>query len=221
MSIHAKHDSFEQEVRAYFDKNGFLTDEATYHAVMRVEVKQILSNLYDPTSLYIRGRADRVAVHPGNRVCCEWEAKTHNPGPRHDMVIELLPFLHHISKADLGVRCLYAYRDAEMGINAGFWTDDIPQVRTVYFTPRFDDAIRKLCERVIEKYMPSVEVYSISSTRGSNDPFLVIGYQTVIELPHWKDLITFFLHESKPASTNGYVPSPEMIALIERQKGQR
>lgn len=195
MSIHAIHDALEIEVCSFFESLGFLTEEATYHAVMSQPVKERLTSIYEPTSLYIRGRADRIAVHKTYQLVWEWEAKTHNPGPYHDMVIELLPMLHHLKKAELGVRCLYAYRDTRLGIDAGFWTDSLPEVREVFLTPRFHTSLLDVVLPQVKRYMPNARIEYRKATRGSNDPFLIIDQQTICSLPSWQQLITSELYQ--------------------------
>jgi len=189
MTIYAPHATFEIEIAGHLSACGFLLGEATYHEVMPDAVRQRLVAIYDPTSLYVRGRADRVAVHGTHPVVFEWEAKTHSSRRGHDCMVELLPMLHHLSRAALGVRCLYAYRDAEIGVDGGFWIHDLPPVRAVYLTPRFDAELRALALPQIKRYMPSAQVCEINRTLGSGDPFMVIDESVARTLTDWRQLV--------------------------------
>ena len=189
MNIHRAHSVFENEVRMYFEAQDFLTDEATYHEVMDENVKNRLASIYEPTSLYIRGRADRVSVHKSLPIACQWEAKTHDTYGKHDMVLELMPFLHHLTAGELGVRCLYAYRDKGINLEVGFWMDSIPRIRTIFLTTRLTGELDALITPAIRKYMPNAQVKRNFVARGSNDPFLIIDEQDVRRLQDWRELV--------------------------------
>jgi hypothetical protein len=201
MGLHQGHDRCEQDVIQYLQSLGFLLGEATYHEVMEKVAKDRLASIYSPTSLYIRGRADRIAVHQTKPIVFEWEAKTHNPGPYHDMLIELLPILHHLKRAELGVRCLYVYNDYEKGYDVGFWTNGMPTVRQVYLTPRFTPELKGVVDNAIAEYFPHTTVRQTTGTKGSNDPFLIVDESTVRSLPNWKTLVEEELN-GQPATTN-------------------
>lgn len=193
MSIHNGHSAFENEVRQYFESQGFYTDQATYHEAMSQSVKDRLSCTDTPTSLYIRGRADRVAIHRSLPIVCQWETKTHDSQRYHDMVIELLPFLHHLKAGELGARCLYAYKNSYINMDHGFWTDDFPPVRQVFLTKRMPADLGGLVEPALAKYLPRVKIIrDYKPSFGSGDPFFIVDQKDVVKLPHWKTLIDEF-----------------------------
>lgn len=116
------HFALESEVMAYLAFRGFVMDDATYHSKMR-RIMPIVQSRFTAQSLYLRGRADRWAVHRTHPVEFEFDIKTHASRSRRDCTIEALPLLHHIAQAPLGVRCLYCFRHDHTGVECGFWTD--------------------------------------------------------------------------------------------------
>jgi hypothetical protein len=133
------HSRLEADVKHHLSECGFLVDDATYHNNMDPAVVRRLQYMDNPTSLYCRGRADRIAIHTRHPVCFEWECKTKSEY-RHDKpdaFIEALPVAHHILKARLGVRILYVYRDDYMPLEVGIWADDLMgTISEVRITPR-------------------------------------------------------------------------------------
>jgi len=98
------HEKLEQDAKDFLSELGFLTDEATYHTVMNLEVKDRLSRIYTPTSLYLRGRADRIAVHKSLPLVFEWEAKTHESRNLHDNAVGGIAIMSSSDKGSTGRR---------------------------------------------------------------------------------------------------------------------
>lgn len=189
MGLDPRHDQLETDVAAYLAQAGYLTGDATYHNVMPHSIKARLTTLYDPTSLYVRYRADRVAVHTTDPVVFQWEAKTHKTRNMHDLTIALAPLVFHLANAERGVRCLYVYRDAERGYEAGFWAQRgmLPTVREIVWP---DNHRREFTPYVNEMQMElGVPVRNIGRTAGSGEPFVVVDEQVVRYLPDWRLLI--------------------------------
>lgn len=133
------HARLERDATDFLHHQGFLVDDATYHDNMAENVVKRLQRIDNPTSLYCRGRADRVAVHHKHPVCFEFECKTKSESRRDkpDAFIEALPIAHHILKAKLGVRSLYIYRDDYMPLEVGMWAEDLMAlISVVRITPR-------------------------------------------------------------------------------------
>lgn len=180
-------------MRQHFESLGFYTDEATYHEVMSEEVRDRLASIYEPTSLYIRGRADRIAVHKHQPLVCQWEAKTHDTRGRHDMLIELLPFLHHLNASELGVKVIYAYQDRHIGIAGGFWVAEHPPVRQIFLTDRMPDSLLGPVNSMLATYMSRVPVRrNYRPTFGSGDPFFIVDEKDVRAMRHWAELVDEF-----------------------------
>lgn len=187
------HKTLETDIAEYLDRKGFWVGAATYHEVLPDNIKRRLSAIYTPTALYLRGRADRIAVHKTGDVVIEWEAKTHTSGQRHDMTLEALPLCHHMDNANLGVICLYVYRDTDCGYECGFWTEqlntrDVP-VRVIMIPGRWNADQRAWYRKQFARVLPGVQIVDTGRNAGTGDPFLIIDESVVRGLPDWRCLI--------------------------------
>lgn len=181
------HTNLESRVKSYLDESGYHVYESTYHSVLPDVLKRLLSRRFSMTALYLRGRADRIAMHKIIPVEFEWEAKTHASQQYNDLTIELLPLVHHISKSALGVRCLYVF-DVN-GNEGGFWAHELPTVRQIHLPPRQEyKNILWNFENMADKYFRGVPVYR-SGSGGSGDPFVIFDKSEIQALRHWQDLI--------------------------------
>ena len=116
------HSDLQDRVSTYLISRGFVVDDAPYHEKMTREVSDRLKQQRNPTALYLRGRADRVAVHKILDLSFEWECKTHSSRKYSDICIEAMPFFHHRSRYEMsGVKCLYIYENPFNGESYGFW----------------------------------------------------------------------------------------------------
>ena len=188
---HKPHQELELDVTRYLEENGYLVDSAPYHEKMLKPIVHRLENIYTPTALYLRGRADRIAVHIHRDTVFEWEAKTHGTSQWHNMAIEALPLARHIHKAEFDVKTLYCYRDPTRGYEIGFWTNNIPSIwKVVMPTRRWPEELIHWYEEQISIWYPGIQIQRIRGTnKGSNDPFVLIKESIVKVLPHWKKLI--------------------------------
>lgn len=187
-----EHGTLETDVTAALKALDFFVTMAVYHEVMSPAVKRRLQRITEPTALYIRHRADRIAVHKTKDLVFEWEAKTHVSQRRHDMTIEVLPLIHHMAKSRLGVRCLYVYRNTYRGHDAGFWVHDLGSIpiRCVMIPARwreswFSEWITEMCR----EWLPTVGVVETPHNDGSGDPFVIIDEKVVSKMQPWRTLI--------------------------------
>ena len=162
------HAALEAEIIFVAEGYGWLVGAATYHAVMPDPVKLALSRCYDHSALYVRGRADRVAVK-GPR-CILFEAKT-NIGKWQRASIEALPLVHYLR---VGVPCLYIYRDMKDSYEAAFWTTDMPTIDVVMIPRVWSSAMVMFFTAQFRSVWPDVEITLIPPTNGSGDPFVCI-----------------------------------------------
>jgi len=174
-------------VNEYLEGLGYLTGSFAYHDVMPLPIKNRLQYLFTFTSLYIRGRADRVAVHKSSNDVFEYEVKTHNK-KGNDLLIELLPFLHHLNKSRLGVRCLYIFNVQNQ--QGGFWIDKYPPIRIVMIpsNDHWHDLQNELYKMSVG-ILPDIKIVKVGEVNGSGDPFLIIDKVEIAKLPHWKEII--------------------------------
>jgi hypothetical protein len=184
------HAALEEDVTSYMKSIGFLVDSAPYHDKMNSEIVQALQYIYAPTALYLRGRADRIAVHRNPPLVFQWEAKTHISQRWHDCCLEALPFCHHISSARLDVECLYVYRDPFKNRDVGFWVSSYPDIREIKIpTSRWSDEQLHYFEFQFRQFLPGTRINRLRRTKGSDDPFLIIDEKVIASLPHWKTVI--------------------------------
>lgn len=184
-----EHSQLETDATEYLTAAGFVVAEAPYHATMAEEDVEALQQTVTPTALYIRSRADRIAIRQSPPLVFEWEAKTHTTNKRHDCTLEALPVAIHLLKAQLDIRCLYVYRDPYKGYEVGFWIHDFPEVRVIMIPDRWGDAWTAWFQGVFSNFFPGVKIVDRIKTRGSGDPFLIIDESIIRELPGWTDLI--------------------------------
>lgn len=181
------HKSLEVRVNEYLTEHGYITASATYHDVMPDAIKRILMNRFDFTSLYIRGRADRIAVHKVKNITFEWEVKTHQRTGKNDLTIEALPMLHHIIKDKLGVRCLYIFN--VNGIEGGFWVRDMPAIRCTFVPPRpAYQPIRNELISMVKTIYPTMDIVEMP-VGGTGDPFFIIDKEQIVRLIDWRILV--------------------------------
>jgi hypothetical protein len=197
------HDPFEAAVAEGLRSRGYCVQGATYHEVFPDEVVRRLQGIFTPTALYVRGRADRVAVHAKRDLVFEWEAKTHVSKKYHDMCLEAVPLAHHVLKCRLGVRCLYVYQDPGELYAKGFWVHRMPPVRDVWLPDRWIDFAREYFLGVLSEFFPGVPLKDKCKTYGTGDPYVVIDHSEVLRLPSWETLVDEFDEEQSSLSRPG------------------
>jgi hypothetical protein len=186
------HQALENSVTEYLKSVGYFVDSAPYHDKMYDEIVRALQNIYTPTALYLRSRADRIAVRSNPPSVFEWEVKTHASAARHDCTLEAYPICVHILKHRfLGVRCLYVYWDPIRNYNVGWWIHQMPPIKVIMIPPRWRDEQIEWFESLFTEILPDIDIVPLKKlTKGSNDPFLIIDEKSIRELPHWKGLIS-------------------------------
>lgn len=190
------HKTLETDVHEYLELRGFWLFAMTYHERLSANEVTTLSRQYDPVSLYIRGRADRVAIHTELGVSFEWEAKTGDS--YRNAAIEILPLLHHISKIPMHVPCLYTYRNANHGHDGGFWVDKMPPIMRAMFptNPRWGDT--EWLQDAFASVFPDTEIRQTAPCAGSGDPYVLISGDEIEALSDWKWEIDNFVERQTP-----------------------
>lgn len=187
-----QHSELESDASEFMERRGYFVDiKATYHERLPRRIARLLGFRYDPTSLYLRARADRIAVHQTLPIQFEWEAKTHRSIKYHDMTIEALPLIYHLRKAELGVKCLYIYRDKYFDPvrDIGFWVDQMPPIRMAMIPERWEGDIGDWYFELITRHLPGVRVQRGGHTAGTDDPFVIIDESYLLDLVDWRQLI--------------------------------
>lgn len=191
-----EHAELETEATKFLESLDFLVVKQPYHEFMPDEVGGVLRHRFSLTSLYVRGRADRLAIHPELEIDFGWEAKTvpsDSPDYNKNLAIEIWPLIHHIHQSRLGVRCLYVCRHCKLDYECGFWVDDLPLIFRIMFPTRSEyEPVRSFMKARIAEFFPDIRIEDREPSRKpgvSNDPYVLIGRETAMGLSHWKDLI--------------------------------
>lgn len=171
-----------------------LTAEATYHKAMPTDVVRRLQHCYAPGAMYLRHRADRIAIHPTKDVVFEWECKTHMQTNRHDWTMEALPLCHHVAAyREFGIDCLYAYSNPfkDHRRECGFWTSsfDFASVRCVMIPGVWTQEGVAWFRKQFTRYLPDTPILSSPRNAGSGDPFLIIDESNLGLFSDWRKLI--------------------------------
>lgn len=187
------HQSLQEDVESFLESNGFKTADAPYHETYPPAITDILWRRWTLTDLYLRCRADCIAIHTKHSLTFEFECKTH-ANPRYgDLTVELLPIIHHLDKAKRGVKCLYCYRNPFEGEDYGFWIEpeSFPKPRAVYIPNRrcWDEHRQNIMDWAKE-YFGGVSIRDPNKVGGTGDPYIVVDKSNLRKMSSWKELIT-------------------------------
>lgn len=196
------HRELESEVKEFLHSKGFLTGDLTYHTKLPRKISRVLQRRYGPTALYLRGRADRLAIHKFRSIEFEWEIKTHDNENKHDCLLEALPLIHHLSKAKLDVKCLYIFKNPYMGYECAFWVSDMPSMRVSWIPSNGWSEMQKDWFRGHLKEWFSIDLVEKPIYRGSRDPFVIIDESEIKKLPHWQTVINDLIPQCNIAIFN-------------------
>lgn len=200
------HAALQKSVTDWFEENDFYFVTAAYHETVNAkcpdvfcgeefkvpilsdEIKKHLAfKCWNTTALYLRGRSDNFVMQKSDPYdCYEIEFKTSGK----NMALELLPLVHHMAVAPLGVDCLYVYKDYE-GTERGFWCSDIPEAACIFvpMNKKWTDAGIQFFESMAKQFFSSVKIIHLDSAKGSGDVFVKFDWEIVKELPEWKTLV--------------------------------
>lgn len=186
------HDGLMEEFKDHLKKKGYLWYEADYGSIAGDDCKDTLRKRTAPSSVFLRTRADRIAV----RHDCEFEfdAKT-KQNAYDDIAIEALPLIHHsLIFSYFALRCIYAFRWIQRECpDVGFFVDMefCSLVDTVWiFTWRDDMAqVNEWMRQAQPTFFPNAEVRELRGCRGSGDPMAIVSAHKARKMPHWERLV--------------------------------
>lgn len=197
--LHATHDAYLGEVTTWLEDRGYFTGEVTYHEALAGQpVLDALRCNESITAHYVRTRADRVAVHAFVGHTFQYDAKTSRGD---DILLEALPIAFHALHAQMGVECLYCYRNPKYESDLGFWVspDLCENVCRIQF-PRFrwDERDEEMAE-LVRHWRPLFPNARFCKCNGgsSGDPHIVIPRDVALSLPSWQGLVTAALSRSE------------------------
>lgn len=182
------HSELEREAITYISGCGYFIMSLCYHEVMPRDIKNKLQLLFSLSALYIRSRADRLAIHRSQDRQFEFECKTHVNQKYNDLTLEIYPALMHLSKRDF-IDTLYIVE--VNGRQGGFWVSHFPTVRQIIIPGRPKN--QRVASFIIlnaPRFFPGVPVYESWSVNGSGDPFAIIDKSEIAQLPDWRTLIS-------------------------------
>jgi hypothetical protein len=182
------HKELEIDVREYLEAMDFITHSSAYHDVMDQSLKELLTHRWSPTALYIRARADRIAVHKSLPIEFEYDLKTKDRKQYSDLLIEILPVVLHKIKSMIGIKCLFCCR--VNGYDRGFWIEDMPNPIQFNLPPlKKNEAINPILKEWISEIWPDIWIDEEFIPGGSGDPYLKIENKEYRKLPHWRELV--------------------------------
>mgnify|MGYP001580142151 CR=1 FL=1 len=188
---HPPHRVLEADITVYLVEAGYAVESATFHDTYAPDVASLLKRRDSPTALYLRARADRVAVHRQHPVEFEWEAKTHQSATRRDLCLELLPLLLHRLHARCDVACLYCCRIA--GRDVGCWADRIP-IDTVMLPATVGPRVTWF-RGLTWRFLPDACLVELPTVAGSGDPFVIVPEAIWMTWADWRVLIDALIPE--------------------------
>lgn len=181
----AEHNQFEAGACLEMNVLGFDVLSACYHEVFGALLTERLKAIDSATAWYIRGRADRVAIHRQLPLVFEMEFKSRR-GTTDGLMLPLVQFLHHVAQSALGVRCLYA-ADVN-GKRVGFWANSAIPACWVAIPRKWGADQATWMYRMTKTYFPKI-TFQRGDYNGSNNPFIVIDKEDVVKMPDWVGLV--------------------------------
>lgn len=203
------HAALEADIVAHAIAHGWVVDSATYHRVMAEPVRLALQRCWDPAALYIRGRADRVAVK--DQHCRLFEAKT-NSGRWLRAAIEALPVSHYVR---LGLPCLYVYRDVKDGFETAFWTTAMPRIDVIFLPDRWCEPLARYFRDRFMEVWPGTEIQTLPAVNGSHDPYLLLSRESMIAAAvSWRDVFASMIEPAVYQRPQTFDAAPVTAAEI-------
>jgi hypothetical protein len=182
------HSELERAAIEYISGCGYFIISLCYHEVMPREIKERIRFLFSLSALYVRSRADRLAIHRSQDKQFEFECKAHSNKNYSDLAIEAYPAMMHLAKRDF-IDTLYIFE--VNGRQGGFWVSHFPTVRQIIIPGRPQN--QRVAPFIIlnaPKFFPGVPVYESWPVNGSGDPFAIIDQSEIAQLPDWRTLIS-------------------------------
>lgn len=187
------HERLLGRVDGWLTENGFLLSSTTYHDAWPASMIDLIKNRWSATALYLRGRADRLAVHRELPLEFEYEAKACRP-TRPNLAIEALPLMHSLDRAKRHVRILYACTD-QKGADRGFWCHKPPSFSRMFLPENaYRNRARYYGGLLAAEFGKPKTIAPVRE--GSGDPFILVREADLLRLASWQKLVAEALHQS-------------------------
>ena len=186
----AAHHGLRDDIRAYAAQNNCVFQDAGIEHKTAPDALRILSGIFDPTALYLRGAPDawiasrQTKEHPeGIAIQLEFKSRM---GEWDNMALEAQPLASAMgrSRPPLNIRVLYCYRDPAIGVDVAFWASNPPPFSRLLIGSK-DESIRKYIERAFPRVPPEEK----PDMKGSGDSCVIVHKDDWIDLPHWRALL--------------------------------
>jgi hypothetical protein len=190
------HTWLEKNAADYLVSKDFYVGAAPYHAVCEEDMAERLQEIFTLDALYLRGRADRIAVHKTQPIAFELEVKSlWDKRSGSNFTVEALPLLRHRKNCELlDLGCLYICYHPRYECHFGFWACDLPPIAKVDIPRRQE--YEPIKPQLMEWFSTfGAEIRIKKRWKGSGDPYIIIRRSDFVELPHWKILIDDLLEE--------------------------
>jgi hypothetical protein len=178
------HAKLENVAVEFLGQLGYDIFQQTYHESFPRKVIELLQRNFSVASLYIRSRADRVAISQIRQF--EFEIKTHFNPKYNDLTIELFPFLMHRNKRDF-IDCIYICQVHKHEF--GFWVSDPPAPKRIIVPPIPKNEKVKVFIDEHKRFFGNTPISYDRKMNGSNDPCVIFGHEQIKHLNHWQELL--------------------------------
>jgi hypothetical protein len=165
------HSTLEAEISSHATGCGWLVASATYHDVMPEPMRIALARCYAPAALYVRFRADRIAVR--EQCCIPFEVKT-TAGAR--FPVAALPLSHHVRQ---GIPVLYVLRHLTTGREWAFWTHKLPAFCEVVIPDAWSERMRDYFTQRFYEIWPAAYIGTMPKNGGSNHPLIYFTFDAL------------------------------------------
>ena len=181
------HAKLQEDVVKFLTDKGFWITEDTHHTTMPSPLVHRLSEINTPTSLYIRTRADLVAVHHSLNLVIQVEVKT-RCGKSPNVAIEAIPLMFHREMSSVAVDTLYIYRDPIDPWEFGFWVKEMPTPDALFVPKKWNHRMYQYVTALSRSRFPVVKIVE-SDVEGSGDPYYLWKRDWLKDQVDWRVLI--------------------------------
>lgn len=207
--IDGGHARLESDVIEFLTARDFLTASATYHEVFEDGIAEMLKWRQSAAAVFVRHRADRIAVHKSLPLEFEWDAKCSYHAndsfwKRGMIFLDLVPYAYARNLLELGISTLYCCRERKSGLDVGFWSHEVQDglIDTINIPPRWLGPERDYYEYLVRTMFPSCEPASFR-TGGSNDPYIKLVMPEELPERDWREVIEKTVAQSVEAGPRG------------------
>jgi len=194
------HDQFETDVVRHLRDSGWVVPVSmTYHEILDAWHVRGVAARNDPTSMSVRGQADRLAFVDDAELSCRVEIKT--VGTRHrNLAVQLFPLCEHLLRSRMGCECVYAVRHLGDGREYGFRVDAglVDTIAAAFVPARWSDQqMAQLIDWTSDAF-PGVQfVRKPDPLRGSGTPYVLIPDDELAFFDDWRGVFSRLQNTAK------------------------